>query len=182
METPTFLYKPNFCAECGEKIERENWHFWTSRSFCENCEPVFRANRIVPAALLGAGLFFIGIFFGQTGQRYQKAAPVTVTQATSASSVSEKPQTAVPKQLAGTNLQGQVQNTPAEPPPANSLPAANAGKPAGAENIKSSPVTKAIYICGARTQKGTPCSRRVRSPGRCWQHLGRTSILEKGNR
>jgi hypothetical protein len=29
-----------------------------------------------------------------------------------------------------------------------------------------------IYICGARTRKGTPCSRRVHGPERCWQHKG----------
>lgn len=30
----------------------------------------------------------------------------------------------------------------------------------------------ALYFCGAITKKGTPCSRRVKSPGRCWQHIG----------
>jgi len=29
-----------------------------------------------------------------------------------------------------------------------------------------------IYTCGARTKKGTPCSRRVHGPVRCWQHKG----------
>lgn len=35
----------------------------------------------------------------------------------------------------------------------------------------------AVYICGARTQKGTPCSRRVRGTGRCWQHLGMPAMI-----
>jgi len=37
-----------------------------------------------------------------------------------------------------------------------------------------------VYICGARTKKGTPCSRRVHSsdgPVRCWQHKGARAIL-----
>jgi hypothetical protein len=176
METPTFLYKPNFCAECGEKIERESWHFWTSRSFCENCEPVFRANRIVPVAFLGAGLFFTGIFFGQAGQRYQKPPPVTVTQSAAAA---EKPQIAAPKQFAAANQPLSNANSASEPRGANTSPPANTGKPAGTESIKSSPIPEAVYICGARTQKGTPCSRRVKTPGRCWQHVGRASIQEK---
>jgi hypothetical protein len=33
------------------------------------------------------------------------------------------------------------------------------------------------YICGARTKKGTPCSRRVRGPVRCWQHKGAAAML-----
>jgi hypothetical protein len=72
METPTFLYKPNFCAECGEKIERERWHFWSSRRFCDECEPVYRLNRLLPPALAAAAVFFGGIFFGQMGQSPRK--------------------------------------------------------------------------------------------------------------
>jgi len=29
-----------------------------------------------------------------------------------------------------------------------------------------------VYLCGAETKKGTPCSRRVHGPLRCWQHKG----------
>ncbi len=34
-----------------------------------------------------------------------------------------------------------------------------------------------VYICGARTKKGTPCSRRVRDANRCWQHRGKPAML-----
>jgi hypothetical protein len=34
-----------------------------------------------------------------------------------------------------------------------------------------------VYICGARTKKGTPCSRRVHAPERCWQHKGMSSMI-----
>jgi len=34
-----------------------------------------------------------------------------------------------------------------------------------------------IYICGARTKKGKPCSRRVHGPVRCWQHKGEKAML-----
>ena len=33
------------------------------------------------------------------------------------------------------------------------------------------------YICGARTKKGTPCSRRVHGQVRCWQHKGMAAML-----
>jgi len=36
----------------------------------------------------------------------------------------------------------------------------------------------AVYICGARTQKGTPCRRRVHAAGdRCFQHKGMPSLV-----
>ena len=38
-------------------------------------------------------------------------------------------------------------------------------------------VAEQIYTCGARTKKGTPCSRRVHGPVRCWQHKGMPPML-----
>jgi hypothetical protein len=38
-------------------------------------------------------------------------------------------------------------------------------------------VLEQIYTCGARTKKGTPCSRRVHGPVRCWQHKGAKAML-----
>jgi len=39
-------------------------------------------------------------------------------------------------------------------------------------------VDDAVYICGARTKKGTPCHRRVHAAGeRCFQHKGMAEIL-----
>jgi hypothetical protein len=38
-------------------------------------------------------------------------------------------------------------------------------------------VAEVVYLCGARTKKGTPCSRRVHGPVRCWQHKGVPAML-----
>jgi hypothetical protein len=35
------MYRPKFCAECGEKIIRLRWRVWTSRMFCDDCAPRF---------------------------------------------------------------------------------------------------------------------------------------------
>ena len=45
------------------------------------------------------------------------------------------------------------------------------------QSSSQDPVTQAaptdqVFICGARTKKGKPCSRRVHGPTRCWQHKG----------
>ncbi len=176
METPTFLYKPNFCAECGEKIERESWHFWTSRSFCENCEPVFRLSRVVPAGFLGIILFVGGMFFGQSGQKPQKA--VSAVSNGPAAGI-EKPRSTAPKQLSAAGGQSQAQNQAAAPVPAENIRPLTT-KPPAASYPPAPETPKAVYTCGARTQKGTPCSRRVKIAGsRCWQHLGKPSMLEK---
>ena len=42
---------------------------------------------------------------------------------------------------------------------------------------QSSPTPDDLYTCGARTKKGTPCSRRVHGPVRCWQHKGVKAML-----
>jgi hypothetical protein len=35
-----------------------------------------------------------------------------------------------------------------------------------------------VYICGARTKKGTPCKRRVHVAGdRCYQHQGKPAMV-----
>ena len=34
-----------------------------------------------------------------------------------------------------------------------------------------------VYLCGAQTKKGTPCSRRVHGPVRCWQHKGASAMV-----
>jgi len=39
-------------------------------------------------------------------------------------------------------------------------------------------VDDVVYICGARTKKGTPCRRRVHFAGeRCFQHKGMPAIV-----
>ena len=44
-------------------------------------------------------------------------------------------------------------------------------------NSPTPPAEEVVYICGARTKKGTPCSRRVHQPARCWQHKGAKAML-----
>jgi hypothetical protein len=49
--------------------------------------------------------------------------------------------------------------------------------PDGTAGERPTDPAEVVYVCGARTKKGTPCQRRVRGPGRCWQHRGRNAIL-----
>ena len=51
------------------------------------------------------------------------------------------------------------------------------------QSVTQAPVTQLptpsdeVFICGARTKKGKPCSRRVHGPVRCWQHKGLPAAL-----
>jgi hypothetical protein len=66
--------------------------------------------------------------------------------------------------------------TPLAPTPAASKPQPVYG-PDGTAGERPTEPEEVVYICGARTKKGTPCQRRVRGPARCWQHRGRSAIL-----
>ncbi len=56
-----------------------------------------------------------------------------------------------------------------------------AGQPKGSNanaNVSVATADDEVYICGARTQKGTPCRRRVHVAGeRCFQHKGMPSLV-----
>ncbi|HEX7296806.1 MAG TPA: hypothetical protein VF251_13690 [Pyrinomonadaceae bacterium] len=51
----------------------------------------------------------------------------------------------------------------------------SAGNAAG--ETSAPPTVEEVYICGARTKKGKPCSRRVHGPVRCWQHKGEKPMM-----
>jgi hypothetical protein len=74
---------------------------------------------------------------------------------------------------------------PAEGTKTNTTNAANAATGAqapaygadGTETERPTDPAEIVSVCGARTQRGTPCSRRVRGTGRCWQHRGKSAML-----
>ncbi|ASZ12413.1 hypothetical protein CK934_16325 [Chitinophaga sp. MD30] len=41
---------------------------------------------------------------------------------------------------------------------------------AASSSYASSSASSSVGYCGALTKKGTPCRRKVRGGGRCWQH------------
>jgi len=126
-------YRPNVGSECGEKILRLRWRFWTSRRFCDQCAARFARPQFIRRMLMTIVLLGLGVLIGR-GIRHQ-------------------PRPLVIERLVNTPA---VQNS------------SNALAPVSVDDV---------YICGARTKKGTPCSRRVHGPVRCWQHKGQPAIL-----
>jgi hypothetical protein len=151
------MYKPNFCSECGAKLLRLRWHFWTSRRFCNDCARRLRKARLVPALFTALGLLGVGYVAG----RVRRPAPPPLIIERRADSP-----------LKDNNASGRSSAPSAIAPPG----AATASSTSDANNSPAS-VEEVVYLCGARTKKGTPCSRHVRGPVRCWQHKGMSSII-----
>lgn len=180
------LYTPKFCCECGAAIDRSDWKLWTSRRFCKACEGDFKKYEWLPRVVVALALL-IGIFgFGSFLKKTDKPLSVATVQTNSA--LPNKNQNVQSVQLsANSNSQ-----TSAQKPATNDgiisgnalLPSSSGSsqkQPATGQisTVEQSVVSEAVYICGAQTKKGTPCSRRVRGGGRCWQHLGQPAILPR---
>jgi hypothetical protein len=148
------VYRPNFCSQCGTKLLRLRWHIWTSRRFCNACARRLRKERFVSLLFMTMALVGIGFVIGRARR---PAPPPLIIERRSDSPLSDT-QTA-----AKSNFQTNVDESGA-----NSTKSKTSSTP---------PAEEDVYLCGARTKKGTPCSRRVHGPVRCWQHKGMPAIL-----
>src|ERR1051326_9429937 len=63
-------YRPNFCSECGEKIVRLRWRFWTSRRFCDKCAARFTGSHLLRRGLAAMALLVFGVLLGR-GTRHE---------------------------------------------------------------------------------------------------------------
>lgn len=146
------MYRPRFCQECGTSIERERWRPWHGLGFCERCAPVLYAHwwrRTLLLIILG---ITIGFALGSWAA-VRRPVPAPLLQIESQPAPSSK------------EIKPKSRPLPARPAPlAASLTPADLDRDLGA---------KSASICGAPTKDGTPCQRRVKGGGRCWQHRQR---------
>ena len=175
------FFRPSFCANCGEKIDRADWGVFTSRRFCQVCESEFKGYDLIPRIVVGIGLV-IGVFgFGG----YLK----------SGSGASETQLMRQPKKLIDQPMP--VAQTASRDTPVTALGNANTAVSAISENQNQAAMRKTetrmqepskplklqteiadeVYFCGAKTAKGTPCMHRVKGNVRCFQHVGMPAIL-----
>jgi hypothetical protein len=169
------LHKPNFCSECGEKIDKENRKWWESLRFCGNCAGQYDklATRIFK--YFAGAIIFAGFGFIIANSIPPRKQPVVSNQN---QAVANPQQQIVNRQTAQTN---QNSNPPQNAKTGNQAAVQNPPQALIASPAQSVPTipyeTETAYFCGARTQKGAPCSRRVRGGGRCWQHVGKPAML-----
>ncbi len=147
------MYKPNFCVECGTKLLRLRWHLWTSRKFCERCARRLRKVRLKQTLLAALALISAGYV---AGRARCPAPPPLIIERESDSPLSD----------------GELGRSPLRA--ATTESGLNSTE---AQNSSPTSVEEVVYLCGARTKKGTPCSRRVHGPVRCWQHKGMPAML-----
>ena len=169
-------YKPKFCCNCGEKIERPKQSFTDSKMFCDVCKHDFVPTRAMPL-ILGAAVVIFGLFgVGSIWRGGEKPLNVSTKQLTASVADSNK----LKNQAPPTNVNANANTTAqANISSANAPPTANLTTKPPAKLSESAPASKEekVYFCGAPTKKGTPCSRRVRGGGRCWQHKGLAAML-----
>jgi len=175
------LFRPSFCCNCGERIERSEWKLWTSRRFCQLCSTDFTIQELLPKGIvaLAAIVAVIGVvnYFsnGQTRSNLvltraadkQAAQEQNAGVKTATTLQSNLPAQSEPKQIAAvpTVNEKAVPRTLAAVPPADAA-------------VRLAPQsTGPVYFCGAETKKGTPCSRKVKGNVRCWQHAGMPAML-----
>lgn len=173
-------YKPKFCCQCGEKIERIDWNLNSSRRFCELCETEFKIHELLPriAVVFGIlfGIFGLGTYWRNSGDAVKKVPKQSSVSSLNINKTSVN-NSAAPQISANQNVQSLAQTPPeistAEP---KSPTASSVGRTKQSEAAPNISAVK-IYYCGAQTKKGTPCSHKVKHPGRCWQHQGQPAML-----
>ncbi len=159
------LFRPKFCANCGEKVVRDDWHIWTSGRFCELCETEFQGREMAwRAACVGAVLLAAAVSFAFVAP----AKPVE-TRLVPAGTSPGTPKALLSKTESAKLPANQVKEQVVERQTSQAVPTQEQ-KP---EVAASEPT----YMCGAETKKGTPCTRKVKGNVRCWQHRGMPAIV-----
>lgn len=178
-------YRPKYCCQCGEEIERFEWKIWTSRRFCQFCETEVGHYDWLPRIALGTGIFLSIIGLGNylaapersfssgpprppVGRPFAPPEPVDADGRTP--SPVGRAETVAPKQRADPSFGHQKEASVAAGTP-------DKRTPPGEAVVRQNAADEPVYLCGAETKKGTPCSRRIRGGGRCWQHTGRNAML-----
>ena len=146
------MQRPNFCVECGERLAQKGWSARLGRSLCDRCTRrlgmVLAFRPVMVATLIGITAFAFGRYL-------RPSPPPLIIQRAANSPLSDSPVEPGRSSRANSNHDYQANQN-------------EAGSVANEEG----------YICGARTQKGTPCRRRVHVVGeRCFQHKGLPAMV-----
>jgi hypothetical protein len=169
------IYKPAYCCHCGEKIESPEKLPWTGGRFCDVCRKEFSFQVWLPRVFILIctlfGLFGIGGYL-KSGENTNA---VALKQNKSFNLETGAKNETNNNQTQNSNRQS-VQKS--EPNSESNLTAKGNKNGAETSKFESETVEKEkVYFCGAATKKGTPCSRKVKGGGRCWQHKGQEALL-----
>ena len=165
------LFRPKFCANCGEKIERVDWHVWTSRRFCEVCETDFKLQDLIPRAVIAVGALGLAVTaFGF----FKGGASAADTRLVKQQAVADKSKIDSPSPKLKSE---QIDTNTASPANMSSRTLVSLSAPPKPTGKVETTIAEPVFICGAVTKKGKPCSRRVKGNVRCFQHTGMPAML-----
>jgi len=172
------FYKPNYCCHCGEKIEKAEFS-WIKDSgrFCDVCRNDFPFQEFMPKVFIALcavfGIFGIGSYL-ISGDSTANAVAYKQSKTSAPRNVA-KTENADSNSAQNLNRNNNVQIAPKTEPESRQTANRDGGESKKAEAVKA--VEEKTYFCGAATKKGTPCSRKVKGGGRCWQHEGQEAML-----
>ena len=158
------MHVANYCAECGAHLKRNGWRAWLNGSLCADCRQRLGktsfARPLVVIAIIVIAAFAVG--------RYVRpAAPPLIIERAANSPLSDLP----------VNLNDAAKSASRTANSQSEMPQSS-DDPSARKTANPGSVDDVVYLCGARTQKGTPCHRRVHFAGeRCYQHKGKPAIL-----
>ena len=156
------MHVANYCAECGAHLKRRGWRTWLNSNVCEYCaRRLGKTSFARPLAVIA----IIAIAAFALGRYLRPGAPPLVIERAANSPLSDLPVNLNDTAKSANQNKNSSENSKASDDHLRQT--ANAGSD-----------DDVVYLCGARTQKGTPCHRRVHFAGeRCYQHKGKPAIL-----
>ncbi len=159
------MFRPKYCCNCGEKIERAEWRIWTSRRFCPLCETEYKHLDILPVAIVS-----VGALMTVAGAWNWFASPkLDVNAETVKRSIEDRKELKAATLYPGNNMS--PASAPGSPANKGENAASSNGRQINEQPQRSSRTSEEqVFYCGAMTKKGTPCTRRVKAKGFCWQH------------
>jgi hypothetical protein len=182
------LYKPKYCSECATELNDFVESFLSQSRFCDVCKPNFkkiefisRFGGVVFAAI--ATIFGVGAVLKNPTEtplnvtKSEIAAIATASKPTQKAEINQINQqnTAVQPKKVEANQQVALLSKQAETQVPN--PALDKKTLQNVPEVSQNAVPEAVYVCGVKTKKGMPCSRKVKGSGRCWQHVGQEPML-----
>ena len=169
------LFRPTYCCGCGDKIERAQWRFWTSRRFCELCESANQPFDLMSRGVVLFGglisLFWLGSLIVPTTDAQPKEENARITNVQNIENGQQRSRTL--------KADPRTADTTGKKITEDDLVSAKESSPLTL-SAKQNESPERVYICGARTKKDTACSRRVKMPGsRCFQHRGMPAMKDE---
>ncbi len=170
------LYKPSFCCHCGEKIDKADWKFLSSRRFCDVCKEENKGFELL-ARLAVAGALLLPV--AVVGSLLATGKDETV-QTVSSVQAGRKP--------ASLQVNREIHSALGNSESVNNrdIAGSRAVQETRTAEIGKQPqnpkiaLEGEIFFCGAVTKKGTACTRKVKIKGNCWQHSARSVSMAVG--